>query len=322
MLTIRPVREDDIEQFYELVMTRGMGVTSLPKDHRLLEKRIIHSIKTFRDEHHEPALYIFVLVDPATGKIGGTCTIEKRSSLVLFDLHNENGKTILYPRVETHGPTELSGLYLHKEWRHKGVGHLLSFSRLLFIACFPDLFTHSIVALMRGYFNEKNEYPFWEHFGKGLCHLSRDEAVKIQLYHHERIQELLPKHPIDLETIPAEAKNVIGRVHPHTEPALKMLYNEGFTYANSIDIIDGGPKVIAAKTDLRTIKNSKVASIVKTEMMSDEQPHHLICNRELDFRAVAGHVHELEGNTVAVSEEVLKGLNLSVGDKIRFVSLK
>ena len=57
------------------------------------------------------------------------------------------------------------------------------------------------------------------------------------------IAELMPKFPLYSCFLSEDARNVIGKVHPDTEPALSMLKSEGFSYQGYVDIFDAGPAV-------------------------------------------------------------------------------
>ena len=53
----------------------------------------------------------------------------------------------------------------------------------------------------------------------------------------------MPRYPIYLDLLPAEAVAAIGKVHDQTKPALAMLESQGFVRTDQIDIFDGGPVV-------------------------------------------------------------------------------
>ena len=65
MLILRPVKEKDLDQLYELASLTHFGLTTLPKDKAILRQRIRSSIKTFSHVSGKPGgeLYFFVLED-------------------------------------------------------------------------------------------------------------------------------------------------------------------------------------------------------------------------------------------------------------------
>ena len=69
------------------------------------------------------------------------------------------------------------------------------------------------------------------------------QADSLSMIDKQFIEDLMPKYPIYLELLPAEAVAVIGRVHEQTKPALAMLESQGFVRTDQIDIFDGGPVV-------------------------------------------------------------------------------
>ena len=64
----RPISHDDLNSFYELILTSKAGLTSLPKDKLTLEKKINNSIDSFNMEVIVPRdeLYLFVLEELET----------------------------------------------------------------------------------------------------------------------------------------------------------------------------------------------------------------------------------------------------------------
>src|SRR5437870_52987 len=82
MVFIRPVATDDLDQLLELANLAGVGLTTLPKDRQLLQKRIARSIRDFDKSTDRPGgeSYLFVMVDPdvqpsAPPRVVGACGI-------------------------------------------------------------------------------------------------------------------------------------------------------------------------------------------------------------------------------------------------------
>ncbi len=121
--------------------------------------------------------------------------------------------------------------------------------------------------------------------------------------------------------LPAEAQDVIGKVHEKTVPALKMLEQEGFVIQNFVDIFDGGPTVSCETANIRTIRESRVATIVD---MSDPSPAHvqLVSNRALEFRSVLGTVEPRGEGAVAIDKLTALRLELKLGDSVRYVAVR
>ncbi|MEI8634482.1 arginine N-succinyltransferase [Vibrio sp. PP-XX7] len=71
------------------------------------------------------------------------------------------------------------------------------------------------------------------------------------------IAELMPKHPLYVDFLSEEARDVIGQVHPDTIPARKILESEGMRYEGYVDIFDAGPTLEAYIQDLRVFRKAR-----------------------------------------------------------------
>ena len=71
----------------------------------------------------------------------------------------------------------------------------------------------------------------------------------------------MPRFPVYVDLLGAEARKVIAEVHPHTLPAAKVLMSEGLKYQGYVDIFDAGPTLEANIADLRAVKESRVLKI-------------------------------------------------------------
>lgn len=330
MMIIRPIKESDTDAFIAMIMERGKGLTSLPKNPEFLKLKILNSLELFKsDEAKAGMTYLFVMEDLNSKELTGTCGIIPRTGgehpCYFYKLTEEIRSTanpdqkepylLLEPTAYHIGPSELCGLYLKKNWRHSSFGKLLSLSRFLFIATFRDFFEEQIIAEMRGFVDKNGNYPFWEKFGKLLFNAPREEALKILNQSKHRVHELLPRHPVYIRLLHEEVILSLSEVHEKTKPALKMLNQQGFTFSNEIDIIDGGPKVIAETNKVQLIRDSRS---IKVKMITPpiEEPHiHLIANEKKDFRACYGTIDEQGG----LPENLSKALNVNVGDTVRVV---
>ena len=66
----------------------------------------------------------------------------------------------------------------------------------------------------------------------------------------------MPRHPLYVAYLPAEAQEVIGVVHVDTAPARHLLEQEGLFYDGYVDIFDAGPVLQARVADLRALRDS------------------------------------------------------------------
>src|SRR5262249_36368790 len=135
------------------------------------------------------------------------------------------------------GAAELCSLFLQGEYRRDNNGSLLSKSRFLFMAEFPERFNPRVIAEMRGVSDEQGRSPFWEALGRHFFKMEFSEADYLSgIGQKSFIAELMPQHPVYTAFLDDEARAVIGQVHENTKPALAMLAGEGFRYNGYVDI--------------------------------------------------------------------------------------
>jgi arginine N-succinyltransferase len=146
------------------------------------------------------------------------------------------------------------------------------------------------------------------------------------------VEEMLPMAPIIVELLPSDAQYVIGRVHPQTEAALKILQYEGFKKTNLLGIFEPGPIVKAEVDELRSVKDSKklVIGNIVDELIdinkSDESDHlrstYIISNCKSEkYKACLGPI-QIENGQATITLACAAALRVKVGDAIRFVTLK
>ncbi|MFA5939180.1 MAG: arginine N-succinyltransferase [Sinimarinibacterium sp.] len=337
MKVIRPISADDLDALLQMARSAGAGFTSLPPERETLRAKIERSLRSFAEDVAEPGhqRYMFVLEDTATGAVGGCCAIEAACGLDEPFYNYHVGLTVhasraldVYSRVPTlylsndlTGTSVLCSLYLAPDFRADGVGHLLSKSRFLFIAEFRQRFAEKVIAEMRGVSDEAGRSPFWEGLGRHFFSIEYDDAEHIVGQGNKAcIAELMPKHPIYTVLLPAEAQAIMGKVHPHTAPALRLLEQEGFRYQGYIDIFDGGPAVEAPTGEVRSIQRSRTLRVQIGEPPAGGTTH-LIANQNLrDFRCALATLNP-QRDPLAIPPELAQALQLTAGDTARIVAL-
>lgn len=338
MIIIRPITKQDTEAFITIAFTAGIGMTSMPKNRELLEKRVSDSEEAFAKAVDRPngESYLFVLEDSATGTIGGTCGIlaktGQQTPLSFYRIEKEEQQTgiesltHLVPTLKVvhyqNYWSEICSLYLTPDFRHSGLGRLLSLSRFLFIASFPERFDRMIFAEMRGYLDTHHVCTFWEGIGRHFIDIPFETLMH---YRDERVIDLsqaLPHYPIYMELLPYQVQASIGKVHDHTQTALKMLLQEGFTLSSEVDIYDGGPKVEAALKEIRSVKESTVAQISSLSSSIPDPSLFIVTNNQLNFRACLSPLQEQSDGTVIIPADVADALKIGVRDRIRYVALE
>lgn len=336
MKRIRPIELDDLAALLRIAQTAGTGFTSLPPDADALRSKIQLSLDSFAAEVHAPGhqRYLFVLEDAETGEIGGCCAVEAACGLdepfynyhVGLSVHASDTLGVyapvptLYLANDLTGASVLCSLYLAPAFRASGVGHLLSRSRFLFMAGHLPRFAPKVIAEMRGVSDECGRSPFWEGLGRHFFNIEYDDAEHIVGQGNKAcIAELMPKHPIYTVLLPAEAQAVLGRVHPQTAPALRLLEQEGFRYQNYIDIFDGGPTVEAPTAQIRSVHQSRLlCARIGTPTPG---PTHLLANTALrGFRCVLAEL-ETQDDHAVIDARTAQALGVASGDLLRVVAV-
>jgi arginine N-succinyltransferase len=206
----------------------------------------------------------------------------------------ENEVTALHLDKIYDGPAEICSLFLSPEFRNSQNGRFLSLSRFVYIANNLKFFEKEIIAEMRGRVDSNGHSPFWEAVGENFFKVTFLEADYLVMKNKAFIEELLPNYPIIKELLPKSAQDVIGEVHKNTEPALRILTQEGFEKTDQVGIFEPGPIVKAEVESIRTIKDLKVRKIGKIEEINSEVAPSIIATLDSEnFKATLGVVEEL-----------------------------
>ncbi len=341
---IRPIQQNDLDSLCLLAKHSGVGVTSLPDNKQKMQAKLDHALASFEKSIPEPErLYLFALVDEDTDTVAGICALEASIGHedVWYNFHV--GKSVhssrdigvhkvtktLYLSNDLTGCSEIATLFLMPDYRKNQNGQLLSRSRYLFLAEFPELFGAEIIAEMRGYSDEQGRSPFWESLGRHFFQMKFSDADYLTgLGNKVFIAELMPKFPIYVPMLTEEAQAVIGKVHPQTEPALAMLKSEGFDFNNYVDIFDGGPSVSAKIKDIRAVRESRLlrAGISQQTPEPDFSDKHdllLVSNCELaDYRVLLVSKKSAGDDTLWLTEKQAELLKVQEGHTLRSVSLR
>jgi len=219
------------------------------------------------------------------------------------------------------GNSELCSLFLHPNGRSGSNGRLLSKARFLFIAEFSHLFSDKLIAEMRGVSDKNGQSPFWESLGRHFFKMEFSQADHLTgIGNKSFIAELMPKFPLYTCFLSEEARAVIGKVHPSTEPALAMLKTEGFGFQGYVDIFDGGPAIEAQVQHLRAIRDSRVLTLTIGEP-DNNASEYLIHNRRLQDCRIIATPAQIQEQYILVDKLSAVRLNLNAGDSVRAVSL-
>ena len=340
MLLIRPIAIPDLEALESLTALTGYGLTTLPRDAKLLRRRIRASLHGFEklidDDRPRGETYLFVLEDMATGQIVGTSGIVSKvggfepfyAYRIEVSVHESKMLNVrkefqVLHLVEEHdGPCEIGSLFLSPAYRRGGAGRLLSLCRFLFMAQFPEYFDPVVIAEMRGVVDEQGHSPLWDALGRHFFNIDYPTADYQSMVNKRFIADLMPKHPIYIPLLPPEAQAVIGKVHEQTEPAMRMLEDEGFQRCGLVDIFEGGPVVRCGLNEIRAVKQSVLATVAQITDKPIESESYILSNARQDFRACQGPLQLLAGGGARIGIQQAMALRLRIGDPMRFVTAR
>jgi arginine N-succinyltransferase len=339
MLVIRPVRNDDIDELLALAGLSTFGLTTLPNDRKLLEQRVHDALRGFEKvEGEQPRgeSYLFVMEDTENGRVIGTSGIvSKVGGFLPFyayrietTVHESKMLNIrkeiptLHLVMEHNGPCEIGSLFMHPDYRRGGNGRTMSLVRFLFIAEYPDFFDPEVIAEMRGVVDEQGRSAFWDALGKHFFDLEYPKSDYLSVVNKEFIGDLMPRHSIYIPLLPREAQEVVGKVHKNTEPALKILQDEGFRFHKMVDIFDAGPVVRCPRDEIRTVRESIKARVAQITNKPIDSPGYVVSNARREFRACQCNLAFDRNGGVILTLPVAEALNANVGDSVRYATLR
>jgi arginine N-succinyltransferase len=333
------VEARDLKALLRLSASAGPGLTTLPHDEALLKNRIGDSRRGFARMAEKPGgeTYLFALEELRTRRVVGTSgVVSKVGGFEPFYAYRMETAVhasamlgvrreirVLKLLEEHNGPSEIGTLYLHPKHRGGIAGRLLSLGRFLFMADHLRFFDKSVLAEMRGRFDARGRSPFWEALGRHFFGIDFQLADRLILRDKRFIAELMPRHPIYIPLLPKAAQAAIGKVHPETAPALRMLEGEGFAATDMADIFEGGPVVSCAVDKIRSVKESRVAMVRQiTGRRIEAEPWLLSNGRAKKFRACAAPIQLIPGRGLRIGRAAALALQVEEGDAVRFVSLR
>ena len=339
MMTIRPISQADLPAVVALAGRAGVGLTTLPANRDELAKRIDAACASFAGTAEKAdEVFLFVLEDSATKRVVGTCGIATAVGLrqpwysyrvgLVVHASQELGLFTQTPTLflsnDHTGHSELCSLFLDPDYRRDQNGQLLSKSRFLFLAQHRARFAQKIIAELRGVSDDSGKSPFWESLGRHFFSMEFSQADYMTgIGKKSFVAELMPKHPLYSSFLTPEAQAVVGKTHPHTEPARRMLESEGFRYVGYVDIFDAGPTVECDVDDVGAVRQSALYRVqIGGALDTRGKPTlHLVANIGFDnYRALLVSANPSEG-TLSLSVDAARVLNVQTGDSVRAVAL-
>lgn len=324
---LRPARIDDLPALEQFSSEVGYGFTTL-SNRKILAERLHASESAFHTPlekpYHESYLFILECDGVAVGTSGLISRIGMSEPFFAYHRKSEGQLSSVLPvdrQIEVlhliqarKKPTEISTLFISAPFRGRALGALTSLSRFLFIAAHRERFASVVIAELRGVCDSKGDTPFWDAIGRPFFDLSFPEALQLRVLYPHIIHELFPTHPIYTLLLSQAAQEVIGKTHPETTAAMKLLLKEGFQVSDYIDIFDAGPHAFAQTETIRAIRSS----VVGKAMIGHKGAQFGLCSNERlsSFRSTLAHF-ELRGEEIVITEETAELLELKTGDRCR-----
>lgn len=334
MLLVRPVRLEDHEEILGLANLAGIGMTSLPPDSLVLEHKIARSVNSFAGipEYPQGESFLFALEDTDTRKIVGTTgvvahvgvsrpfysyklstIVQASEKLGIYSLNS-----VLHMVNDYTGATEIGSLFLMPEYRRDGIGKFLSRSRYLMLAEFSHLFSDLVISEIRGVQNIRGEAPFYNNLAKHFFQMDfRRCDFTYATQGGQFIADLMPRYPIYVKLLAADAQATIGVPLEASQPAKRMLEEEGFTHEGYVDIFDAGPTLQCERLQIRTVKESRKAVVAAVEKKVDA-PLHMVVNTVLERFALVRAPLLVTEKGVVISQEAAQCLGVEKGSEVRY----
>jgi arginine N-succinyltransferase len=345
MLIVRPVETNDLDALEGLAGLTGVGLTTLPPDKKFLRRRIKSSLASFdslREDADSPAgeAYLFVMEDLKDRRLVGVCGIFSKTGgyepFYSYKIETEHFKSavpgiaidkkvdVLKLHEDHNGPSEIGSLFLHPDYRQSGNGRFLQLVRFLFVAEHAARFEERIITEIRGVSDADGNSPFWAAVGQHFFGIDFPRADYLSVVNKKFIAELMPDHPIYVPMLPQSAREVIGVPHKASEPAVRNLIEEGFQKSDAVDIFDAGPCYECRRDSIRTVRESRIASIAGIAVGELASEPFMLSTRAKDrpFRACVTSLLTEPPDRIRVPEIVLESLNVETGDELRYCPLR
>lgn len=330
---MRPVRASDIDAVHALAQNAGGGMTNLPADRETLKGKIDRAVKSFAKSPAAPGDEFYMLVLDIEGAASGTsavfASIGEKYGFVNYKINREFyysesvkrrvERDVLVPTHDFTDAAEVGSLYIAKSARGSGMGRLLARARYMFIAQSPLIIADPVCAELRGWRAKDGAQPFWNAVGRRFFGMDFEAADAYNAaFGNQFIEDLMPRYPIYVDMLPEDARQCLGRPHESAEPALKMLKDEGFAFNRYIDVFDGGPLVDAKKSDIRTVRDSRMARVAEIKDAVEGSDVLLAAGAVATFRCCRAKA-KVDGDKITLDTSAAAALALGVGDEARWI---
>lgn len=319
----------DLEGFKQLREIAGAGFTSLMLDDKAMAAKLALSEQSFASSATEAGSerYFMALEHIETGALAGCCgvksTIGETPPFFNFRMFTEAQSSnavnrrfdmrVLIGVNDFTGCSEVGSLFVRPEHRAAGVGRALAQNRYMLMAAQPQRFRSQVVSELRGVVYPDGTSPFWEAVGRHFFKMDFAEADKLSATtDNQFILDLMPQHPIYVDLLSQEARDVVGKCHKDGEGAQRLLEWEGFAFSNVVDIFDGGPLMSVQRDHIRTLRESRRLKLEPSSQLIGAKRGLIAAPSIQKYRCVSAHVAIANG-VAHVDAAVLAALKLEAG---------
>lgn len=335
MLLVRPLNFADLHGLERLAVISGGSMTTLPANRDHLSELISCTQQSLRKQPQRPGSesYHFVLEDTDSGELLGVSGIDAAVGIstpfysyrieevvhASSELQIHNRVPALHLCQDYTGAARLCTLFLDKQHRSLRNLHLLSRSRLLFIAQQPECFAQRLIVELQGVADDEHRSPFWECLGRHFFNMDFTKANYLTGINSKGfIADLMPHYPVYVPLLSPEAQAALGQPRPDLAQVMTLLENEGFNYRGYIDIFDAGPTLEARTDNVRSVcGNRNVATQISDTPDSDNLCTALISNNQREnYRCL---IAQINPQAPQLTPEQARQLRVEAGDPIRIL---
>jgi arginine N-succinyltransferase len=339
---VRPARLTDLDELQRMAHAAQPVLHSLPRDRRALETRVALSEDSFRAEVDFPGeeFYLFVLEDAESGKLLGTSSIVasagysepfyafRNDALIHASRELKVNRRIhaLTMSHELTGKSRLTGFYIDPSLRNiqgEAAAHLLSRSRMLYIAANRKRFSSEVFSLMLGVSDETGASPFWEAVGRKF--FGRDfEQVEMESGGRSRtfIAEVMPSYPLYVPLLPGEAQRVLGEPNESTLLAYDIHLEEGFEPDRYVDIFDAGPVLTIGIDKSASVASSELRAVsLSADASNAGVPYLVAAGGAHEFRCIVASLTPNRADGAPLNDAAQNALGAHEKDTVRCVPL-
>lgn len=338
MLYIRPGRLSDLDQIERMAAVTCPILHSLPADREKLREKLIHSQHAFADEVRTPGeeSYSLVLEDSVSGRLMGTAMMLAsagfsepffvyRNDVIIHASRPLNINNRIHALTLSHelsACSQLSGFFVDASLSATEYPHLLSRSRLIFMAEHPQRFSADLFSVLPGVSDEAGISPFWENVGRKFFGLEFRQADFLSGGRSKTfIAELMPHHPLYVPLLSEAAQAVIGQMHPRSSLPFSILAAEGFEADRFVDIFDAGPVMTAKRALCRSVSQSVRRRVTLGEPEGARLAYLVSNTLVQDFRCALLRLPGDLPESVVLDAPTARLLEVGAGDEIRCVCL-